>query len=135
MEKKTTAIKALRAVACFAFALALVFFPPAVSHAGSGAHGEIQVVSQSTFSTVTDHSEGVDAVTSTVHLNCSSVSMTGDDEPSSGQCCNGICLLVVLDEVETLDIEQVAKTRHLGLHEQAKSVEMTGILRPPQSLI
>ncbi|WP_073145971.1 MULTISPECIES: hypothetical protein [Litoreibacter] len=135
MKKKTTTFKALRAVACFAFALALVFFPPAVTHAGSGAHGANQVVSQSTDGTVTDHSEGVDTVNSTAHLNCNSVSTTGDDEPSSGQCCNGICLLIVLDEVETLDIEQVGRTQHLRLHEQTKSVEMSGFLRPPQSLI
>ena len=99
----------LNAVACLAFAAALVLFPPSASHAASGMH-------DGHYANVMDD-----------------VAPSSAPDDSAGNCCNGMCLSVVLmDHAHPQDDAVTAGTYKIG-HAQARSLEAQGFLRPPQS--
>jgi hypothetical protein len=69
------------------------------------------------------------------HVKCGNLSQADGDDEASGQCCSGICLSVVLAETGIVHVDQIASDLYQTLHEQTKSVEPSGFLRPPQYLI
>ena len=64
-----------------------------------------------------------------------SISEMDTNDKKSGQCCGDICLSAVLDESHQDLSNQTTGGKYLMLHAQAASIEPSGFLRPPQSLI
>jgi|TARA_B110000908_G_scaffold85612_1_gene102279 hypothetical protein len=134
MKTKNTTTALLKALACLAFAFALVFSPPSASHAASGLHDDHQM--DSVILDHVDNSHSHEAMSSTsLHNESNSTSKSVDDEQSSTQCCSGICLSVALTETDIVFGDQTASGVHLTLHAQTASIEPSGFLRPPQFLI
>ena len=124
----------VKAIACIAFAFALVFFPPSASHAATGMHGDDYAISAHGDHKATAHSHGEQS--STVgHAKCGSVSNITDEDHAAGQCCSGICLSVVLIESIVAVIDRTTASRYLMPDTQTRSVVSSGFLRPPQFLI
>ena len=125
----------LNAVACLAFAAALVLFPPSASHAASGMHdGHYAAVMDDVADinaqdALHDHSTMDRAAV----YNHSDKSPSSAPDDSAGNCCNGMCLSIVLmDHAHPQDDAVTAGTYKIG-HAQARSLEAQGFLRPPQS--
>lgn len=134
MKSKNTISTWLKVLACLAFAFALVLSPPSASHAASGMHGDHHAAPVSADHSDKDHVHVADSSISEHEHHASGSDMDADDQ-ASGQCCSGICLSAVLDE-NGHDFEvQVTNGKYLTLHAQAASVEPSGFLRPPQTLI
>ena len=125
MTPKNTFSDVLKAIACIALAMALVFFPPSASHAASGMHGDHHAVSA--------HAD--DAHSSHMHEKSAPVLNVADTDQSAGQCCSGICLSVDLVGYGSVFVDQATSDKHLSPHTQTRSIEPSGFLRPPQHLI
>jgi hypothetical protein len=125
MTSKNTFSVVLRAIACIAFAMALVLFPPSASHAASGLHDDHHAVSA--------HSD--DPHSSHMHEQSGPVSNTADNDQTSGQCCSSVCLSVDLVGYGPVFVDQATSDKYLTLHAQTRSIEPSGFLRPPQHLI
>ncbi len=63
------------------------------------------------------------------------MSHADEDEQASGQCCSSICVSVILDETDSVFVEQTTTGKYQTLHEQSASLAAPGFLRPPQHLI
>lgn len=124
----------LKMTACFAFAFALVFFPPSASHAASGMHGDQHAVSANEVHETPEHKHGEQSST-VEYAKCGSVSNSPDEDHAAGKCCSGICLSVVLSENAVALVERPTAGRYLMLDAQTRSVVASGFLRPPQFLI
>ena len=124
----------LKALWCFAFALMLVMSPLTASHAASGMHGD-----HHTLAAQTDHQEDKNAHGSMLPTSPQDVSgsevLSADQDATSENCCNGICISVVLDEAADVFVVRTKSGRYLTLHAQTTSIEPSGFLRPPQFLI
>lgn len=134
MKLKNIFYSWLKTTACFAFAFALVFFPPSASHAASGMHGGHHAVSANADHEAKGHKH--DEQSSTVeYAKCGSVSNNSEEDHSAGQCCSGICLSVVLTENAVALVDHPTAGRYLMPDAQSRSVVGSGFLRPPQLLI
>lgn len=134
MDMKNILSSWLKAIACFAFALALMFFPPSASHAASTMHDGHHAVSVSAEHSPAMHAQGEQASLAD-HGQCGTPSVEAEDEQAAGKCCNGICLSVYLPETAVTLAEQPSTSKHLMPSEQTRSVAAPGFLRPPQILI
>ncbi len=124
----------LNALACLALALALVMSPPSASHAGSGMHSDHHASGCQNDHKNGGHEHGSMSSVA-AHDGCGSISKAENGDDSSGQCCSGICLSVVLDNTVGIFVEQATSGKYLTLHAQTNSIEPSGFLRPPQLLI
>jgi hypothetical protein len=124
----------LKAVSYLVIVCALLFLPTSATHAASGMHGDHHVASVSSDQVDMGHAHGADS-SGSMHGKSSSASKDGEQDRASGQCCNGICVSVVLEEVDGVFVERTASRRYLVLHMQTASLEESGFLRPPQFLI
>lgn len=59
----------------------------------------------------------------------------GGTEKQSNQCCNGICISVVIPGEDLVFPEQIASKEYTFLDAQTHSVDALGLLRPPRLLI
>jgi hypothetical protein len=124
----------LQALACFVFALALVFSPPSASHAASSMPGENFSLDSQTDSQEDATAYGAISFALT-HAECGSVSKSADGDDAAGQCCSGTCFSVMLDNTVGIFVEQMTSDKYLVLYAQTNSIEQSGFLRPPQFLI
>jgi hypothetical protein len=124
----------IKAIALTAFAFALVFFPPSASHAASGMHGDLHVVAAGSDQSISGHDHG-EMPSIDVHAKHGGPTTDAKDDASTGTCCNGICLSVVLLEntVTQRDVTVIGTYRIPDA--QARSLVAHGFLRPPQFLI
>jgi hypothetical protein len=124
----------MKTVACAAFALALVILPPSALHASTdmhgGQHSVVDVAEQSAAHQNHDMSSS-----STMGAKCGSTASSKGQDHLAGKCCGGICSSVVLNEVAPVFVVQTTSDRYVPLRAQASSIEPSGFLRPPQSLI
>lgn len=134
MELRNTISVWLNVLACFAFAFALVFFPPSASHAASGMHGDHHSVSVGSSHGAGDHVHA-EQTSGAAQVKYDSISMDSDEDQTSGQCCSGICLAVVLIENGPVPVNLPTTGRYLMPDAQTRSVVASGFLRPPQFLI
>lgn len=134
MVLKNILYSVVKAIACFAVAFALVFFPPSASHAASGMHGDHHAVSANEVHETAGHKHGEQSSTGE-YAKCGSVSNSTDEDRAGGQCCSEICLSVVLSENAVALIDRPTASRYLMPDAQTRSVVASGFLRPPQSLI
>ena len=130
----------LKALTCIAFALALVFSPPSAAHAASGMHDTHQAKSVSPSDTAASHDEGDDAhdahiVRKIVSDISTAMSDKGDRKQQFDECCNGICISVVLLEDSKVCPERVGAKVYVILDGFTHSVETSEFLRPPRFLI
>ncbi len=124
----------LKTLACFAFAVALVLFPPSASHAATGMHGDHQSMSASVNHAAKDHDHTA-APTHLSHDKHGHDAGTHDADHATDHCCNGICVIAVMHEDTHVFANQPASGRYLALDAQTTSVEPSDFLRPPQLLI
>jgi hypothetical protein len=134
MMSKNTISDWVKSLACIAFAFALVLSPPTASHADSGVHGNHHAIPSSGDFDVEGHDHGANSSTHK-YAEHSSASDTLGDEQKSEQCCSDICVLAVLNETANDFAIHVEGGKYLILHAQRASVELSGLLRPPQFLI
>ena len=129
-----------RAFTCIAFALALVLSPPSAAHAASGMHDGHQAKSVGVVGAAEAHHTGSDAHHSHEKLKVASdIGMAASDkdgkEQQSQECCNGICISVVLLEDSKVCPEPVGAKEYVILDGFTHSVETSEFLRPPRFLI
>jgi len=134
MKSKKTIVACLKALSHLVIVCALLFLPTSATHAASGMHGDHHVASVSSDQIDMGHAHAADSSDS-MHGKSNSASKDGEQDQASGKCCNGICFSVVLDEADGVFVERTATGRYLVLHMQTASLEASGFLRPPQSLI
>jgi len=127
---KTMSVR-LKGFVCLLFAVALMFFSPAASHAASGMHGAHHAVPTSF-----DEGHARDATSShSMHGSSGAMSHADENDQASGQCCSGICVSVILGEADIVFVEHTTLGIYLMLHERTASLEASSLLRPPQHLI
>ncbi|MEH6648015.1 hypothetical protein [Sulfitobacter sp.] len=124
----------LKVIPCFAFALALVLFPPSASHAASGMHGDHRAVTANADHEAAGHKHGEQSST-VEYSKYGSVSNNSDEDHTGGKCCSGICLSVVLTDNAVALADRPTASRYLMPDAQTRSVVVSGFLRPPQFLI
>ena len=134
MRFKNTNSMWLKTLACLACAFALVLSPPCASHAASGMHDDHHAAPASSDHSDTNHVQGSDSSNCLREKHASVSDIEGKDQ-TSGQCFSDICISAVLDDIGHDLVIQVAGCKYLLLHAQAASVEPSGLLRPPQTLI
>jgi hypothetical protein len=134
MILRSTISSWIKAIALTAFAFALVFFPPSASHAASGMHADHHVVAVASDHGVIGHDHG-DMAPIDAHTKHGAPTTDDKGDASTGNCCNGICLSVVLLEntVTQRDVTVIGTYRIPNA--QARSLVAHGFLRPPQFLI
>ena len=134
---KSTIMALLKALACAVFVFAMVLTPPTAAHASSGMHDGLNDMPDHAHHA--DHdSVGQDGAVhslNVMHDKNDLGSTTDDEHHASGQCCNGICISVVLGESGLVIAGQVKSGEYLSPHTQSRSVVPSGFLRPPQYLI
>ncbi|WP_372991067.1 hypothetical protein [Sulfitobacter sp.] len=131
MNVKSAIISWVKVAACLALAISLVLFPPSAAHAASGVHGGHHSKPVIADSDISMH--GQDHQTSGTEHDAELANT--DDEISAGNCCSGICISVVLNDSVLSAGEQVPTDRLLMPDAQARSIDASGFLRPPQFLI
>lgn len=130
----------VRVLTCFAFALALVLSPPSAAHAASGMHDGQHSGSISSLLSKRTVGQGTDIHAvhmkhpATVDVDDISSDM-GETEHQSTQCCNGICISVVIPDADLVFPDPIAAKEYMILSGQTHSVETSGFLRPPRFLI
>jgi hypothetical protein len=123
-----------KAVACLAFAVSLMFFPPSASHAASGMHGEQHSIAATADHGTAAHEHGHQSLKMN-HDKNDAMPVSGEDDHAGANCCSGICLSVVLTENRVILGDDSSTSRYLMPDAQTRSVVASGFLRPPQFLI
>ncbi len=124
----------LKTLASIALVFALVLSPPAASHAASGTHSDHHSVGAVSPNGDSGHKHDVLSKVSEIHAD-GDASLTDAKDQTSIQCCNDICMSVVLCESRLDLIMHSATGKYPMLRTQTASVEQSGFLRPPQFLI
>jgi hypothetical protein len=128
----TTLIKAF---ACLVVALSIALFPPPAAHAGSNMHASLDAAQVQMGDPASHHAVSNDAAKSASVVKCASDVKAGLADAGANQCCNGICLTVVLIDWPVLRQGQVSSSRLTARSTQMPHVDPNGFLRPPKLLI
>jgi hypothetical protein len=128
----TTLIKAF---ACLVVALSIALFPPSAAHAGSNMHASRDATDVQVNASASHHAVSNTAAVSASVAKCASDVKTGHADAGANQCCNGICLTVVLIDWPVLRQGQVSSSRLTARSTQMPHVDPNGFLRPPKLLI
>ncbi|PVA09016.1 hypothetical protein DC366_15760 [Pelagivirga sediminicola] len=134
MKPKKTIAACLKALSYLAIICALMFLPSSATHAASGIHGDHHAASVSSDQAVPKHAHEA-ASSESMHGASGSASQADQKDQASGQCCNGLCVSVVLDDTDIPFVKQATRDKYLMVLAQPDSIEPTGFLRPPLYLI
>ncbi|PIL19206.1 hypothetical protein P775_15575 [Puniceibacterium antarcticum] len=137
MKQRPALFRVLQALSCLAFALALVLSPPSSAHAHEAMHG-VSAQGVSAHETVAGADMQADDGHAHDHAqaqHCAASSDAAETSAGAGQCCNGICLSVVLADTVRLPV-----STETFAHQQISTVRLiafdpVGVLRPPKHLI
>lgn len=132
MGRSLIFFKTAKALACLAFAIALVLFPPTVSHGLHDAHHNAQASMDHSDMSASHDLHGADAG---LHVDCGSASDHSHEDTAPGSCCDGMCLSVGIIDDEQVFHRSSSFFRYALPGTQTSSVEPVSDRRPPRILI
>lgn len=118
---------------CLLLALAIVFSPPSAAHAQSGLHaGHLATVSHEK----SGHNHGAHGAASAGDLAAyATPSEKSPSDDGSGQCCNGLCLVALIEAEEPAYFNRLPSEQYTAANPQMIANDPVDFQRPPRKLI